>query len=287
MRMRLFLIGTAIATVVAIAVTKARRWWHSWGVDPDEAVRPLPGDEIVAEATGGETRGITIDAPPDAVWPWLLQMGYGRAGWYSYDRLDQRGKSVEEIVDEWQGLAVGDVVPTHPGGGFEVARIEPGRALVLRSDTALVTAQAEAAKAAGEGLETATSGVKLSGAMLSGTPQEFAASWAFVLEPIDGGRTRLIERFRVWYGTDQPGSRFVMPLLGFGVFAMMQKQMVGLRERAERIAPVRPPIATAPSTAAKPTAPQSTAAKATAARKTVVETTPIPVDPTPEPVPTA
>jgi hypothetical protein len=263
MRMRLFLIGTAIGTITAIAVTGARRWWHSWGVDPDEAARPLPGDDIVANAIGGETRGITIDAPPEAVWPWLLQMGYGRAGWYSYDQLDQRGRSADDIDEAWQALAVGDVVPTHPGGGFEVARIEPGHALVLRSDTALVTAQAEAAQATATGLETATPGVKLSGAMLSGTPQQFAASWAFILEPLDGGRTRLIERFRVWFGTEQPGSRLVMPFLGFGVFVMMQKQMVGLRERAERFASMRPPVAIP-----KPDAPA-------------------PVEPTPEPVPTA
>jgi hypothetical protein len=264
MRMRLFMIGTVIGTITAIAVTKARRWWHSWGVDPVEAARPLPGDDIVADAIGGETRGITIDAPPEAVWPWLLQMGYGRAGWYSYDQLDQRGRSADEIVDAWQALKVGDVVPTHPGGGFEVARIEPGHALVLRSDTALVTAQAEAAKAAAQGLETATTGVKLSGAMLSGTPQQFAASWAFILEPIDGGRTRLIERFRVWFGTEQPGSKLALPFLGFGVFVMMQKQMVGLRERAERLGGLRPPIA-APDAMDPPT----------------------PVGPAPEPVATA
>jgi hypothetical protein len=255
MRMRLFLIGTVIGTVTAVAVTRARQWWHSWGIDSIEAARPLPGDDVVADAIGGETRGITIDAPPDAVWPWLLQMGYGRAGWYSYDQLDQRGKSVDEIVEAWQGLAVGDVVPTHPGGGFEVARIEPGHALVLRSDTALVTAQAEAAQAAASGIETATTGVKISGAMLSGTPQQFAASWAFILEPLDGGRTRLIERFRVWFGTEQPGSKLVMPFLGFGVFVMMQKQMVGIRERAERFAQVPRPIATAEPTDPAPVIP--------------------------------
>ncbi|HEX6867751.1 MAG TPA: hypothetical protein VF119_03050, partial [Candidatus Limnocylindrales bacterium] len=155
---------------------------------------------------------------------------------YSYDQLDQRGTSAETIIPALQTLAVGDVVPTHPGGGFEVARLEPGHALVLRSDTALVTAQAEAAKAAGTGLESATAGVQASGALLSGTPGAFAASWAFVLEPLEGGRTRLIERFRVWFDASQPGSPLVMPLLGFGVFVMMQKQMVGIARRAERLA---------------------------------------------------
>lgn len=236
MRMRGVLIGTAVAATLAIAVAKIRDWKNTWGVVPAEATKPLPGDDVVADATGGETRGITIDAPPEAVWPWLLQLGYGRAGWYSYDQLDQRGRSSTEIEDRWQTLAVGDIVPTHPGGGFEVVAIEPGRALVLKSDTALVTAQAAAAKATASGLDTATAGVKASGAMLSRTPQQFAASWAFVLEPLDGGRSRFIERFRVRFGAEEPGSRFVMPFMGFGVFVMMQKQMVGIRERAERSA---------------------------------------------------
>ena len=106
--------------------------------------RPLPGDDVVAEPVASETRGITIDAPPEHVWPWLVQMGFGKAGWYSYDRLDQRGKSADGIVEAWQTLEVGDIVPTHPGGGFEVVEPRPGPGLVLRSDTALVTAQAEA-----------------------------------------------------------------------------------------------------------------------------------------------
>jgi hypothetical protein len=270
MRIRLFLAGATIGTAAAITITQARRWWRTWGVDPEEAAKPLPGDDVVADAIGGETRGITIDAPPEAVWPWLLQMGYGRAGWYSYDQLDQRGRSAGEIVDGWQRLAVGDIVPTHPGGGFEVVHIEPGRALVLRSDTALVTAQAEAAQtaqtaqAAAGGVETATPGVKLSGAMLSSTPQQFAASWAFVLEPLDGGRTRFIERFRVWFGAEQPGSRFVMPLMGFGVFVMMQKQMVGIRERAQRLTRERSKVEAEAGSPAAPSAVPADAADGSA-----------------------
>lgn len=236
MRMRGVLIGVAIGTTLGIAASRVGRWRRTWGIDPAEATRALPGDDVVAEPTATETRGITIDAPPEAVWPWLVQMGYGRAGWYSYDQLDQRGQSAESIVEEWQSLAVGDTVPTHPDGGFEVVAMDPGRSLVLKSDTALVTAQAEAARAKASGLETATPGVRLSGAVLSGTPAQYVASWAFVLEPLDGGRTRLIERFRAWFGDGQPGSRFVMPVVGFGVFVMMQKQMVGIRDRAEGLA---------------------------------------------------
>ena len=233
MRMRGILLGAAIGTAAGITASRLGRWRKTWGIEPGETERQLPGDEIVPNAKAGETRGIVIAAPPEAIWPWLVQMGYGKGGWYSYDQLDQRGRSAIGINDAWQHLAVGDIVPTHPGGGFEVAVMEPGHALVLRSDTALVTAQAQAAQAAGEGLATATSGVKVSGAILSGTPQQFAASWAFILEPLDGGRTRLIERFRVWYGEGGPAGRLVMPVVGFGVFVMMQRQMVGLRDRAE------------------------------------------------------
>jgi hypothetical protein len=246
MRIRYVVIGVALGTAAGVAAGKVRGWWKTWGVEADEATKPLAGDEVVPIALGRETRGITIAAPPEAVWPWLVQLGYGRAGWYSYDQLDQRGRSADEIHDEWQTLAVGDIVPTHPGGGFEVVALEPGRALVLKSDTALVTAQAEAAKAAEAGLETATVGVQMSGAMLSGMPRQYAASWAFVLEPLDGGRTRLIERFRIWFDDTTSGPAFVMPLVGFGLFVMMQKQMVGIRERAQRLAATRGAVSMAP-----------------------------------------
>ena len=126
-------------------------------------------------------------------------------------------------------------MPTHPGGGFEVCAVEPGRSLVLRSDTALVAAQA-AATADGAETETVPAGLQASGALLGATPQQFAASWAFVLEPIDAGHTRLIERFRVWYGESGFGAQVVMPVVGFGVFVMLQKQMLGIKARAERFA---------------------------------------------------
>ena len=235
MGMRAIVLGTAIGVSAAVGVSQARRWWKTWGVAPDEASKPLPGDGVVPDPVAVETRGITIDAPPSAVWPWLVQMGYGRAGWYSYDQLDQRGSSAEAIVPAWQELKVGDILPTHPGGGFEVVVAEPGRALVVRSDTALVRTQAEAAKAAPTGgLDSATVGVQASGAVLGSTPQDFSASWAFVLEPVGEGQTRLIERFRVWYGEGSPAARFVMPFVGFGVFVMLQRQMTGIRERAEQ-----------------------------------------------------
>lgn len=253
MRIRLMLAGVVVGTAAGIAASKARDWWRTWGADPDEAARILPGDDVVPDPVASETRGITIDAPPDRVWPWLVQMGYGKAGWYSYDRLDQRGKSADAIVDAWQGLEVGAIVPTHPGGGFEVVSIDPGRSLVLRSDTALVKEQAEAWEAARAAALSPTrtteaetvdaldadaqipAGLSASSAILGQTPQQFSASWTFVVEPLGDRRSRLIERFRVWYGESGMASHVVMPVVGFGVFVMMQRQMVGIKARAERL----------------------------------------------------
>ena len=223
-------VGATVAGIGWATYAGIRRWRATWGVVPGDADRQLPGDEVVPDAMTSETRGITIDAPPAAVWPWLVQMGYGRGGWYSIDQLDMRGPSADRIVEEWQALAIGDTVPTHPGGGFTARVIEPGRALVLYADTATMQpldgAEAEAVPA----------GLAASGAFLSATPTEFAASWAFVLEPFGAHRTRLIERVRYWGAEGGPVSTAALSLLGFGVFVMMQRQMVGIRSRAERLA---------------------------------------------------
>jgi len=207
-----------------------RPWRRRWGYDPDEASRTLPGDEIVARPSATETRAITIEAPAAVVWPWLVQMGYRRAGWYSYDALDQRGPSVTEIVPDWQTLAVGDVLPTHPGGGFVVREITPERSLVLFFDTATLARQSAEAPPD----EQPTRGVAFSGAVLGTQPSEFEATWTFMLEPVAEGRTRLIERFRIRFGAPSIGARISGPALAFGVFLMMRRQLIGIRDRAVR-----------------------------------------------------
>jgi hypothetical protein len=244
MRTRIAIAGAVIGTAAGITIGRTVRWWRTWGVDPVEAAKPLAGDDLVPTPTGIETRGITIDAPPDAVWPWLLQMGFGRAGWYSYDRLDNRGQSVDVIRREFQGTAVGDMLPMSPDSGFEVKIVEPGRAFVLFADTELIERQAMAA--AERVSVTMPAGLAASGAFLRQTPREFAASWAFVLEPLEGGRTRLIERFRVRFGQASPAFRIVGPVMGFGVFVMMQRQMIGIAERAVRTAVAPPPPSPTP-----------------------------------------
>ena len=238
---RLFVVGAALAsTAAAIGFVKARAQFRTWGIDPEEAAKPLPGDEIVANAEAVDTRGIDIAAPPKDVWPWLAQMGYGRAGWYSYDELDMNRPSADRIIPELQHLEVGDLLPTHPGGGFEVRIVEPKKALVVYADRALVQAQADAAKVAGETLDNASANVRATGMYLDKSmPGDFQASWAFVLEPRPEGRTRLIERFRGHMELPaEPAAARIPPAIAgkallFGLFVMVRRQMLGIRDRVE------------------------------------------------------
>ncbi len=254
---KLILVLAGLGVLGVVVARLLDRWRTSWGVLPIEAVKSFPGDDLIPEAATSETRGVTIDAPPSAVWPWLVQMGYGRGGWYSYDPIDMGRPSATTILSEHQHLAVGDLLPTDPGGGFEVKILEPEQALVVYSDTELVKSQREIARA--DGAEAASANVQATGAAMTfAQPGEFAASWAFLLEPLDGGQTRLVERVRVRFGeAEQPWMRFTMPMMGFGVFVMVRRQLLGIRDRAERLAhgepaapdpaPEHPPAESAPA----------------------------------------
>ncbi len=234
------IIGAAAGTAAAagiVAGLRARAWWRTWGVDPDEARTALPGDDLVEDAQASDTRGITIDATPDQVWPWLVQMGYGRGGWYSWDRMDMDGASADRILPEHQQLGLGDTVPTDPSGGFVVRALEPARTLVLYADGETTAQRGRP----GPGGEPLSAGLAASGRFLeTATSPDFAASWTFVLRPLPGGRTRLVERVRARLGSTTAGPRFLAPLLGFGVFVMTQRQMIGIRDRVEREAGAAP-----------------------------------------------
>ncbi|HYL40973.1 MAG TPA: hypothetical protein VET90_06670 [Candidatus Binatus sp.] len=234
---RLFVVGAAITSAAAWAgFVTARTMWRTWGIVPDVVARPLAGDDLVDSAQDSDTRALEIDAPPARVWPWLLQMGYGRAGWYSYDQLDMNHPSLDHIEPALQSLAVGDTVPTHPGGGFEVRVLEPERALVLYLDRAAMLEQAKRSADAGSSTAAAPANLKATGAALERSmPGDFAASWAFVLEPIGDDRTRLVERFRIRMepAASRPVPPFVRTMLGFGVFVMTRRQMLGIRDRVE------------------------------------------------------
>jgi hypothetical protein len=121
-----------------------RPWLRGWGASDRERRAPLPGDDLV-RGRYQSTHAITIRRPPAQVWPWIVQMGYGCGGWYSYDRLEQaigagdfaQQGSARSIVADLQGLAVGDTVLLSPNGGLTVVGLEAPHSLVLRSLSAV------------------------------------------------------------------------------------------------------------------------------------------------------
>lgn len=174
---------------------------------PGESWRRLPGDELLEGERNSLTHAITIRRPRRDVWPWLVQMGGGRAGWYSYDLIDNGGQpSADHIIPELQQVRVGDLFPATPTitDGFTLLQLKPERFLVL-------------GWLSPKGLLVMT--------------------WAFVLEEEQEGRTRLLVRARVGEGYQPP---FGLPgwslhtLVPLGHFIMQRKQLLGIAHRAER-----------------------------------------------------
>ena len=109
-----------------------RPWVINWGATDTEIARVLPGDSIIRDATFNATRAVTVNAGDEFIWPWLVQIGYRRAGLYSYDILDNDGiPSAEHIMPEFQDLQVGDSLPIGPGFYVKVAVLEPNRSMLL------------------------------------------------------------------------------------------------------------------------------------------------------------
>ena len=124
----------AVAAAVAAYLGLIRPWHVRWGATKDGEGRPMPGDGLLGPGTGFTTIAITIRAPADQVWSWLAQLGYGRAGWYSYDWLDNDGRrSAEQIRPEWQHLRPGDQILMMPGSGLNVVAVENGHFFVARA----------------------------------------------------------------------------------------------------------------------------------------------------------
>jgi len=175
-----------------------RPWQLRWGATDAEVERSMPGDDDVPRPTFNATRAVTVAARPEQIWPWLIQIGVGRAGWYSYDWLDNLGRhSAERIIPEFQHLAVGDVIPMSPDGkhGNVVKAFEPNR-WMLWGD------------------------------------QAGQATWYWGLYPVDERQTRLITRVRMCYRWTSPLALF-NPLVEFADIAMMRKCLLGIKRRAE------------------------------------------------------
>jgi hypothetical protein len=209
-------VGTAAAAAMVAYERWGRPWQEGWGAGPDERTLRLPGDELLAEPAAQLTRAITIAAPPEAVWPWIVQLGADRGGFYSYDWLENLFgldiHSAPEIVDEWQALEVGDVVRANRKGtgGWYVVELRPNEALVLQ------VANLEAGRPARR----------------DELPYwEF--QWTFALRPEGAGMTRLLVRERVAFG--RPLARVLMAPLGPASFVMTRRMLLGIKARAEAI----------------------------------------------------
>jgi hypothetical protein len=229
-----FSAGMGLAYLVQL-----RQQYRSWGLLDGSDERGLRGDDLVAEPQLIETRAIDIDATPEKVWPWLAQLGYGRGGWYSFPALDRpwtpggggpRQASADEILPEFQDLAEGDLVPTASAAGFAAKIVEPGDALVLYLDDEMVREQV------GELMADVSDGVEERGGNLALDADfdmpPYQVSWAFELQELAGGRTRLVERLRARIEATDAQWR-AKPLLGMGVFALMRGQLEGIKRRVE------------------------------------------------------
>ena len=222
--------STTLRQRAVLATASAAGLLEAWGRQSRatrlERRKPLPGDELVPRPKWQATRATTIRAPREEAWPWLVQMGFSthRAGWYTPFWLDRlifgiKAHSASTIVPELQNLAVGDRVPDSDSGVpfFTVARLDPSRALVLRSTTHPLPAY---------------------------TDVNFA--WAFVLEDA-GSDTRLIMRARVDYTPVwHPAIVRALMVVGFGIgdFVQAGGMLDGIKRRTERrpSARLEPPV---------------------------------------------
>ena len=181
-----------------------RRWMSRWGTTPSDLARMMAGDGLLANPTYSATTAVVVNAPPEHIWPWLVQIGYQRGGLYSYDWLDRLfgyldRPSANHILPEFQHLVVGDRIPLGVGPSWPVAAIEPGRALVLDMRN------------------------------VGG----FDWVWQFGLYPIDQKRTRLVSRSRVH--PQNLWARFFTYVIEPAGFLMTRRMLLGIKERAEAL----------------------------------------------------
>jgi len=193
-----FLVLLSIAAIILLTP-----WMDRWGATDAEVSAAFAGDDLVPNPKEMVTRGITINAPPEAIYPWLLQIGAEKGGFYSYGWLEAmlfcRITNTDQINPECQDLKPGDLVKMCPGNfgppPYLVAAVEPNHALVL-------------------------------GHQEDG---KWVENWQFVLNPIDGNSTRLIVRSRTMM------SGGLWSIIHPGVFIMESGMMRGIKARAERI----------------------------------------------------
>ena len=194
----------AILTSAVLYWFPIRQWMSRWGATPSDLSRVLAGDRLLVDSTYSGTMAVTVNAPPEDIWPWLVQIGYQRGGLYSYDWLDRLfgyldRPSATRILPEYQQLTVGDEIPLGRGPTWPVAIVEPRRALVLDMRN------------------------------LAG----FDWVWQFGLYTLDENRTRLVSRSRVL--TKTAWARLFTFAIEPAGFLMTRRMLLGVKERAEAL----------------------------------------------------
>ena len=196
-----YIVSAAIVFVIIIIYLFLYRTWQvRWGATDEEVNRTMPGDVIVFDPSFNATRVVTVNAPPKAIWPWLVQIGCKRAGWYSYDWIDNLGiPSAERIIPEFQQFEVGQLIPFSPNGkmGMYVKDFEKPKW------------------------------------MLWGDKENYS-TWCWGIYPIDSDHSRLVTRVRLHYRWLSPTIIFSL-LLDIGDIVMMRKCMLGIKLRAEKL----------------------------------------------------
>lgn len=188
-----------VAGTTILYFNKLRPWQLRWGATEAELTRAMPGDADVPAPSFAATRGVTVHAPPQAIYPWIVQIGITRAGWYSYDLLDNLGRpSAQQLLPEHQEIYAGQLIPMSPDGKYGVyVKAYQENEWILWND------------------------------------QEGDTTWFWGLYPEGENRTRLVTRVRMKYHWNSPAALFNL-LVEFGDLPMMRKCLLGIKERAEK-----------------------------------------------------
>jgi hypothetical protein len=198
----LYLTGlAAAAATLPPAIVRFGKWQQNWGATEDETLRVMPGDDRVEDPEYVRTRAITVDASPEDIYPWLVQMGKGRGGLYSWDFLDRLfgfldAPSAKVILPEWQALKPGDEIPIGRGGNFPVVDLKANEFLYLGGDA-----------------------------------DGSSWTWTTALYRTEDGQTRLVTRNTGKGGAF--GKRFFMAGMDLAAFVMVHRWLHVLKARAE------------------------------------------------------
>ena len=193
-----FVLASTLLVLVLVYLKLFRPWQLRWGATDDEIERSMPGDDIVHKPSFNATRAVTITAPAENIYPWIVQMGVTRAGWYSYDLLDNLARaSAESILPGHQNIQVGDVIPMSPDGkqGMRVKDFGKNKWMLWWDNIG-------------------------------------DSTWVWEIYPEEEIRFRLVTRVRVKYRWFSPTILFGLLIEFFDIW-MMRKCMLGIKRRAE------------------------------------------------------